>query len=79
MAANETETYCGMVAGLERATWLAFYCSALERLYKDYFADNYKYSDLNDAFVKDLVHLYAATLKFFIEAHNYYDKHTIGG
>jgi hypothetical protein len=78
MAANEMETYRGMVAGLERATWLVFYCSAQERLYKDYFADNDKYSGLNNAFLKDLVHLYAATLKFLIEAYNYYVKNTIG-
>jgi len=67
-----------MLAGLERATWLTFYCSAQERLYKDYFADNDKYSRLNDAFVKDLVHLYAATLKFLIRASNYYAKDTAG-
>jgi hypothetical protein len=67
-----------MLAGLERATWLTFYCSAQERLYKDYFADNVKYSNLNDAFVEDLVHLYAATLKFLIKAYNYYTKKTTG-
>jgi hypothetical protein len=78
LAVNETETYGAMLAGLERATWLTFYCSAQERLYKEYFADNDKYSSLNDAFVKDLVHMYAAVLKFLIQASNYYAKNTAG-
>jgi hypothetical protein len=67
-----------MLAGLERATWLASYCWAQERLYREYFADNDKYSDLNDAFIQDLVHLYTAILKFLIQAHKYYIKGAAG-
>jgi hypothetical protein len=78
LAVNETETYGAMVAGLERATWLTSYCSAQERLYWDYFADNVKYSSLNEAFVNDLVPLYAATLKFLIQAFNFFTKNTAG-
>jgi len=78
LAVNEKATYGAMVAGLERATWLTFYCSAQERLYKDYFADNDKYSGLDNAFVKDLVPLYAATLKFLIQAFNYFAENTAG-
>jgi hypothetical protein len=78
LAVNEKETYAAMVAALERATWLTFWCSAQERLYKDYFADNDKYSSLNDAFVKDLVSLYAAILKFLIQAFKYFDENTAG-
>jgi hypothetical protein len=63
-----------MLAGLERATWLASYCSAQEHLYKEYFADNDRYSDLNNAFTEDLVHLYAEILRFLLEAHSYYTK-----
>jgi len=73
-AANGTETYGAMLAGVERATWLTSYCFAQERLYKEYFAANDKYSALNDAFVKDLVDLYAALLKFLIDAHSYFAK-----
>jgi hypothetical protein len=75
---NEDATYRAMLAGLECATWLTFYCSVQERLYKEYFADNDKYSSLNDHFVKDLVLLYAASLKFLVQAFNYFDKNTLG-
>jgi hypothetical protein len=67
-----------MLAGFERATWLASYCSAQECLYKEFFADNDKYSDLNNTFIEDLVHLYAAILKFLIQAHHYYSQRTTG-
>jgi hypothetical protein len=67
-----------MVAGLERVTWLTFYCSAQEQLYKDYFANNDKYSSLNDAFVKDLVPLYAAILKFLIRASVFFPQNAAG-
>jgi hypothetical protein len=67
-----------MLAGLERATWLASYCSAQEHLYKEYFADNDKYSDLNSAFIGDLVHLYTSILTFLLQAHRYYTKGAAG-
>jgi hypothetical protein len=67
-----------MLVGFERASWLASYCSAQERLYKEYFADNNKYADLNDAFIKDLVELYSAILKFLIRAHKYFAKGAAG-
>ena len=66
------------MGGLERATWLISYCSAHERLYKEYFADNDKYSDLNNAFIEDLVQQYAAILKFLIQVHQYYSQRTTG-
>ncbi|KAG9041303.1 hypothetical protein FS842_002606, partial [Serendipita sp. 407] len=76
VAVNDITTYGAMVAGLERATWLTSYCSAQERLYKEYFSDNSKYSDLNDAFVQNLVQLYVAVLRFFIQAYRYFGTNT---
>jgi hypothetical protein len=67
-----------MLAGLERATWLASYCSAQECLYRENFADNVKYSDLNKAFIENLVDLDVAILKFLIRAHKYYPQRTAG-
>jgi hypothetical protein len=67
-----------MLVGLERATWLASYCSAQERLYMEYFANNDKYSHLNDAFVENLVYMYMNILKFLIRAHSYYTKGAAG-
>jgi hypothetical protein len=67
-----------MLAGIERATWLSSYCWAQELLYREYFANNDKYSDLNSRFVEDLVHLYAAILTFLIQAHDYYAKGAAG-
>ncbi|KIM28668.1 hypothetical protein M408DRAFT_8505 [Serendipita vermifera MAFF 305830] len=76
IALNEKETYGAMLAGLERATWLTAYCSAQESLYKEYFATNPKYSDINASFVDNLVHLYAAVLKFLVQAHKYFATNT---
>ena len=67
-----------MLAGLERATWLASYCFAQERLYREHFANNDKYSDINNAFTEDLVRLYTGILTFLLQAHSYYTNGAAG-
>jgi len=71
------ETYGAMLCGLERASWLISYCAVHERLYKESFAHDDDYSDLNSRFVQDLIHLYAAIMRFFLQAYVYYTKRTL--
>lgn len=78
IAVTDRETYSAVLVGLERATWIASYCAAQESLYREYFADNNKYSNLNNLFIEDLVHLYSAVLKFLIQAYKYYTKGAAG-
>ncbi|PVF98990.1 hypothetical protein CPB86DRAFT_872963 [Serendipita vermifera] len=77
VAVNEIAVYGGMLAGLERVSWLMWYTSAHECLFRTYYANNPQSAVTSSRFVIDLISLYKAVLRFLKKANEYYKRNKL--
>lgn len=60
-----------MLYGLERVSWLIYYCTDHERLFRLQYADK---ASSSEAFLTDLVSVYREILRFLFKADRFYER-----